>query len=248
MLSKTATGLAWGALAVALACSAAVSAPAPSAPVLAKIADAYGGRTVLDSIKTNIEQLSLTSQGQDTAVSYTHVLPDKFLEVVSIPALHVMVTTGYDGKTVWQKDSYGHVAALTGDRLATALCQANDPMDAILRPATSKAAVAVKPDQTLDGKKYIVLLISQAGCPSTTLYVDPKTYLVARWSNDLQTTDFSNYQTGPAGEKYPKSIVLTTPEGTAIATVTSEQDNVTVDPSIFAMPPGSPAPTPSAGS
>lgn len=243
MPRSIATACGAGAVALALACSAALSAPAPAAPIIAKIVAAYGGSQVLDAIKSTRQQISLTILGQPGIVTFTELLPDKFVETISIPGDHVSVTTGFDGKNGWKQDTYGHVKPLTGDELTAAICQANDPMDAVMRPGASKAAVAVRPDQTEDGKRYTVLLVSQAGCPSTTLYVDPKTYLVSRLVADVQTTDFSNYATGPAGEKYPKTIAFSVMGQPTVGTVTSIEDNVSVDPSIFAMPSGSPAPS-----
>ncbi len=190
-------------------------------------------------------QMSLTSLGQPSTVTYTQVYPDRFLQVIAIPALHVTVTTAVNGAAGWQQDSYGHVQALSGDKLAAAECQAHDPMSTLLHPASGKGLFAMQPDATLDGKKYHVLLLSQPGCPSTTIYVDPKTYLVTRLTDDVATTDFSDFTTGPAGEKYPKTLSVTTAGVNALATITQKEDNVAVDDTIFAMPAASPAPAPS---
>lgn len=220
-------------------------APPSSAGVVSKMIDAYGGRATLDAIKTKVEVLSLSIQGEPGTITNTQEAPNKFLELVSIPAYRVSVTTGYDGSNGWIVDSYGHVRALTGDQLATARCQAADAVGSLLHPEQTSATFALQPNQTVDGKSYLVLLFSQKGCPTTSLYVDPQTYLIGRFVNELQTIDLSDYTSGPLGEKYPKTLAITSAEGTAIATVTSLKDNPQIDETIFTMPP-IPSPLPSA--
>ena len=183
--------------------ASAKAAPLPSAAsVLANLTQAYGGRTVLDSIKSSSESLSLSLQGQPGTSTTTHEMPNKFVNVLTVPAYHVNMTTGFDGTNGWIKDSYGQVKLLAGDQLATVRCQFNNPIYAMLHP-TADVAAAVQPSQTVDGKSYLVLLVSQKGCSSTTLYIDPRTYLVSRLIGEQQTTDLSDYSTGPAGEVSP---------------------------------------------
>jgi hypothetical protein len=226
----------------------AEAAPPPASTVIAKMATAVGGRDVLDSIKTSVQTLSLSIQGQPGTVTVTIKRPDKFLQVVSIPALNVSLTQGFDGTNGWFQDGFGHVKVATGDQLASLRCSAANPVGALLRSdGPLPAAAAVQPDATLDGKQYIVLSVSQKDCPSTTIYIDPKSYLVFRVTNSAQTIDPSNYTTGPAGEKYAKTLVISGPMGTTIATVTSQQDNVPVDDALFATPP-IPSPSPVATS
>jgi|SRR5579863_4331362 len=230
-------GLAVAGCAAAAACllaSSAIAATSASA-VLQKMAKAYGGRTVLDAIKTQRVNLSLSIQGQPSTVTTTTERPNRMLEVVSIPAMHLVVTTGFDGANGWVQDTYGHVKALSGDQLSEVSCQADDPVYDALH-ASKGSSITQEPSQTLDGKNYVVLQVSQKGCQPSTLLVDPKTYLISRLLAPQQTVDFSNYATDAAGEKYPRTLAITSALGTQVGTVTSIEDNVKIDDAIFAMP------------
>jgi hypothetical protein len=107
---------------------------------------------------------------------------------------------------------------------------------------------AVLPNATLDGKPYIVLQLTPKDCPVETDYIDPATYTIHRVDTVGQISTFADFKKGPQGEIYPSTIVETGPSGVIVATITSVQDNTTVDPSIFAMPspPASASPAPSA--
>jgi len=239
-----------GATCAVLASTPASSASLPSSTsVIAKIVAAYGGPSVLGSIKSTVQVASLTLQGQPGTITVTTERPNKSLEVVAVPAFHAIITTAYDGANGWTSDAYGNVKALSGDQLTSTRCDSTDLTYAMLHPDPT-IAFAVQPNQTVDGKSLIALLVSQKDCPTITLLVDPKTYLIARYVSAVETIDFSDYASGPAGEMYPKTAVITGGIGTYYTTVTSIQDNVTIDESIFAMPAAgkSPAPTPSSSS
>jgi hypothetical protein len=199
---------------------------------------AYGGRTVLDSIKSMQQTASFTLQGEAATLTSTQELPNKFIQVVSIPAYHAAQTTAFDGTQGWESDAFGHIRPLTGERLTLVRCQAIDITHAVLHLDPS-IALAVQPNQTINGNTYIPLLFSPKGCLTSTLFVDPKTYLIGRFVNALQTIDFSDYTTGPLGEKYPKTAVVTAGVGTYVTTITALNDNVPIDESIFSMPAGS---------
>ena len=224
--------------------AASLAATPTTAAVIDKMIAAYGGRTVLDSIKTKVEVVSISIRGQAGTITSTEKKPNKFLEVISIPGLGFTSTTGFDGKSAWTSDAYGNVKALSGDQLNTVRCQAVDETSEMLHPDGS-TAVAVRPNKTIDGKSYVTLLFSKSGCPSETLYVDPKTDLVVRTSSSDSTIVLSNYTSGPAGEKYPKTVTVTNAMATYVGTVTSLKDNPQVDDSAFAMPP-MPSPSPAA--
>jgi len=223
--------------------------PPSSADVVGKMIAALGGRTALESIKSKVEIVSLQLPDQMVTTTVTRVEPDKYLEVDTLPAYHQAITTGYDGTTGWVDDTYGNVKQLTGDQLTVVRCKAQDPAASFLG-ADKSTTFDAKPDQTVDGKSYIVLVANHDGCPTTTLYVDPKTYLVWRFTDGLQTVDLSDYAVGPSGEKYAKTLAITSGMGSFLGAVTSVKDNVQIDDAIFVMPQkasASPAaPTPAA--
>lgn len=229
------------AAAVCLAATSAGAAPAGSV-ILQKMAKAYGGRAVLDAIKTERITLSVTIQGQASTITTTTERPNRMLTEVSIPGMHLVVTTGFDGAHGWVQDTYGHVKALSGDQLSELGCQADDPIYDALHARTA-SSVMQEPSQTLDGKSYIVLQVSQKGCQPSTLLVDPRTYLIARVLGPQQTIDFSNYAIDSAGQKYPRTLVITSGFVTQIGTVTKMEDNVDIDDAIFAMPASAPTPS-----
>lgn len=231
--------------AAGLTTDARAASTMPTATVLSKMIVAAGGKDVLDTIKTSVQVVSLTVQGQSGTITTTVELPSKFIQVVSVPAFHLTVTTAFDGTNGWSSDAYGNVKALVGDQLTTTRCNSTDLVYAMLHPDPT-IAFAVQPNQTVDGKSLMTVLVSQKDCPTITLLVDPKTYLPARYVSPLQTVDFSDYVKGPLGEAYPKTVVITGGIGTYYTTVTSVQDNPKVDESIFAMPATAQSPAPAA--
>jgi len=230
---------------VGVSTDARAASTMPMATVTSKMIAAYGGKDVLDSIKTSVHVVALTVQGQTGTITTTIEAPSKFLQVVSVPAFHATVTTAFDGTNGWSSDAYGNVKALTGDQLTTTRCNATDITHAMLHPDPT-IVFAVQPNQTVDGKSLITVLVSEKGCPTVTLLVDPQTELITRYVSPLQTVDFSDYMKGPLGEIYPKTVVITGGIGTYYTTVTSIQDNVPVDDSIFAMPASGQSPAPAA--
>ncbi|HEY7992591.1 MAG TPA: hypothetical protein VID24_00095 [Candidatus Eremiobacteraceae bacterium] len=232
----------------------AIASVAPSAgatkinPVVAKMIQAYGGSAVLDSIKTRIVVVNLPFQGEAATITMTYERPNRLVRVVEIPALRITETYGFDGTRGWVRDSYGHVQEMSGTDLSNFHCQAIDPILTLLQSGAAPSVISVRSSRaTVDGKQYESLDVIEPGCPESTMLVDPATYLITRVSDTDQSADLSNYQIGSAGERYPKTVVTNSPGlGTTVETITSEQVNVTVDDSIFAMPaPGSsPAPAP----
>jgi hypothetical protein len=172
----------------AITTDAGAASTMPTSTVISKIITAYGGKDVLDSIKTAVQVVSLTVQGQSGTITTTIEVPSKFVQIVSVPAFHATVTTAFDGTTGWSSDAYGNVKAITGDQLTLTRCQATDLSYSLLHPDPS-IVFAVQPNATINGKSLITMLMSQKDCPTVTLYVDPKTFLLARYVSALQTID-----------------------------------------------------------
>jgi len=216
-------------------------------PIVAKMIAAYGGSSVLNAIKTRVVTVAAAVQGEAATITTTYEWPNQLVQVIQIPALRVTYTTGYNGSVGWARDSYGQIQAQTGDQLALLKCLADNPIESVLRSSGGAGDASIQSSTTTDGgKKYDVLKVTQPSCPVTTLLLDTNTHLVVRESTDAQKNDYSNYDVDSGGEMYPKTVVTSASGVTTVASVTSVQDNVTLDPSIFAMPaPGSsPAPAP----
>lgn len=240
-------GLVWAALALAAIASVAPSAGATKVnPVVAKMIDAFGGATVIQSIKTRVVTIAVAVQGESALITTTYERPNLLVQVEQVPALHYTLTYGYDGTRAWARDTYGHVQEQTGNDLTRLKCLADGAIEAVLASGGSSDAAIQSSRTTVNGKQYDVLRVTQPACPETTLLLDTTTHLIMRETNGSQTNDYSNYAVDPAGEQYPKTIVASADGVTSVGTVVSVQDNVTLDPSIFAMPaPGSsPAPAP----
>jgi hypothetical protein len=241
-------GLICAAFALTAIVFAAPSTAAPKInPIVEKMIAAYGGSAVLNSIKTRVVTVAAAIQGEAATITTTYEWPNEIVQVIQIPALRVTYTTGYDGSVGWARDSYGQIQAQTGDQLTLLKCLADNPIEAVLKSGGGTSDASVESSTTTDGgKKYDVLRVTQPGCPVTTLLLDTTTHLVVRESTDTRKNEFSNYDVDSAGEKYPKTVVTSASGATTVGSVTSVQDNVTLDPSIFAMPaPGSsPAPAP----
>lgn len=231
----------------ALVFAASSTAATKINPIVAKMIAAYGGSGVLNSIKTRVVTVAAAVQGEAATVTTTYEWPNHIVQVIQIPGLRVTYTTGYNGSVGWARDSYGQIQAQTGDQLTLLKCLADNPIEAVLKSDGGTSDASIQSSAMTDnGKKYDVLHVTQPGCPATTLLLDTTTHLVVRESNDSQRNDFSNYAVDSGGETYPRTVVTSANGATTVGSVTSVQDNVTLDPSIFAMPaPGSsPAPAP----
>jgi len=231
----------------AIVFAAAATAATKINPIVTKMIAAYGGSTVLNSIKPRVVTVAAAVQGEAATITTTYEFPNHLVQVIQIPALRVTYTTGYNGAVGWARDSYGQIQAQTGDQLTLLKCLADNPIEAVLKSGGGASDASVQSSTTTEGgKNYDVLHVTQPGCPATTLLLDQTTHLVTRESTDTQKNDFSNYESDAGGEKYPRTVVTSASGVTTVGTVTSVQDNVTLDPSIFSMPaPGSsPAPAP----
>jgi hypothetical protein len=224
------------ALLPALAADAASTSAESADSIVSKVVQAYGGRAALASIKNQIIVVELDIGGQPATSTTTIAAPNKYMTVIEVPGLQTKISRGYDGAVAWETDSYGVVRPLTGQRATSVLCEAIDANETSLFPDRWPTKVEAQPSQTVDGKSYLVLSIEPRGCEKSTAYVDPKTYLIMRYATAGQTSAFSNFQNGPAGEKYAKSIEVTGSMGVLQGTVTSVRANVPLDPSAFAMP------------
>lgn len=241
-------------LTCALCAACAVASAVPSAgatskvnPVVAKMIAAYGGTAVLSAIKTRAVTVSAAIQGEAATITTTYAWP-KLVQVIEIPALRVTVTYGYDGSRGWTRDSQGLVQEQTADQLGDLRCLTNNPLEELLGSGGGTSDLSVQSSRaTVDGTQYDKLDVTRPGCPTTTMLVDTTTHLVSHQTTGSQTSDFSNYQSDPAGERYPKTVVTSAMGVTTVGTVISIEDNITVDDSMFAMPTSRSSPVPVPG-
>jgi hypothetical protein len=240
--------------AVGFAARVVIAAPPPASDLVAKIVAAEGGASVVQSIQSVIIVATGQVNGNDVVVTSSFAAPTKWVQAFEIPSYHVKVYKGFDGTSAWQTDTNGDVDVLAGDQATAVECQAIDSDPAGIASTNWPRAIASQPDLTLDGKTYHVLSVTPKGCPLSTFYVDPQTYLIDRVDESGQTLTFSDFKKGPSGEIYATSVISSGAAGVIAATVTSRQDNPTISPSTFAVPPGpvvspnpgtSPTPTPS---
>lgn len=249
-MRASAFGLICAVCLVATVASTAPSAEASAAkvnPLVAKMIVAYGGSAVVSAIKTRVVTVTAAIQGEAGTITTTYARP-KLVQVIQIPALHVTVTYGYDGSRGWTRDTQGLVQEQTEDQLTVLRCLTNNPLEDVLGSGGGPSDFSVRSSRTtVGGKQYDQLDVTRPGCPATTMLVDPTTHLVTREMIGSQTSDFSNYQTDPAGERYPKTVVTSSDGLTTVGTVTDIEDNVTVDDSMFAMPVSRSSPVPVPG-
>jgi hypothetical protein len=228
----------------ALAAGATSSPTESAASILSNVTQAYGGRAVLAAIKNEIIVVDLTIGGQQATSTTMIAAPNKYMTVIDVPGMHAKVSRGFDGAVAWATDAYGVVRSLTGDSANAVKCEAIDANETSLFPDRWPTTVKAQPSQTVDGKTYLVLSIEPRGCEKSTAFVDPKTYLIMRYATTGQTSAFSNFQNGPSGEKYAKSIEVTGGMGVLLGTVTSVRANVPLDPSAFSIPSAAAPPPP----
>lgn len=229
-----------------IAAPLAVIAARPRGPltvedVVARYAAAVGGRDVLAKISSRVVQLSTSAWDQPAAVTITSKAPANYLEVIDIPALGETIRRGFDGKVAWSQ-SDGAVRILKGAGREELIDRAAAANYTELFAERWPTSVTLLPEQVRAGNRFIALRIEPDGARPRELLLDAATYrpaiVLRRWGGGEASVEATATAKGPLGEAFARQTTMTDSAGNRAvsATVTSIQDNVSVDDAIFSPP------------
>ncbi len=146
--------------------------------VLDKMIAAQGG-DVLKTIKSShsVGKIKIIPQGVEGPMTIKAVFPGKFKSEVEIMGMKFIQAT--DGKMGWvDNPMQGGLKKMSPKETKSALRGAVGFGD-LLEPSKHGLTYALKANETVDGKSYLVLERKYEDGKSSTLYIDSKTYLPA---------------------------------------------------------------------
>jgi len=152
----------------------------------AKIIDAQGGKTALESIKdrTVTGDIEIVQQGLSGTLTTYKKEPDKRRSDIEI--MGMVITQAYDGQMAWfTNPQTGSSEEVSGEQVEIMKRQAL-PVEAALNPEKYGIKWAYIGKETVDGKDCFVLEQTFSDGLNVTHYVDSKTYLTYK-SKSLMT-------------------------------------------------------------
>jgi hypothetical protein len=234
--------------------SAAEAQPSPPASAtqnsgdttaaLDKYAAAIGGRSLMARIHTQVSIFTFTLLGRTMVVKTTTKTPFYFLQETQAEGGSGKIAIGFDGKTAWSQGPDGKTTTLSGDKRAEIVSEAAGGNTSELFPDRWPTDVALKPNETHDGKSYVVLAITPKDGITHDVLLDAQTYqpvIERSHESDVAVLSVVNsFSKGPMGELQAQSVTTTRSDGfpQITATLQSVRDNPTVDDAIFAPPLG----------
>ena len=245
-----------GLLLAVFACMAAV-ASAQTPPSVDEVVDkslaAIGGRAVLAknttrsiagkiAVSTDAGEIPGTIEGVNQA-------PNKMRRVISLDLSALggdkaTIEQRFDGTTGFVMDSMRGDMTLSGSQLEN-LKNTIFPSPLLDYKTRGTKVVLGGKDKVGDREVY-ALSVQPATGPVTRLFVDAQSYLPVRaivtlevpeLGSQEQTTDFSDYR-DVDGVKVPFGIKISSAIQTIRITVTKVEQNVKLDPAVFAKPAG----------
>ncbi len=218
--------------------------PAPGVPettesVLARHLEALGGRAAVAAIKTTRVTLSLETGGIKGAGTTIYKAPDKELETETLGINET--AEGYDGKDAWQRDTNGNIRMLGEDERRDLRRELYvDTNSYVLPDEGVPGVVKLHPEREAGTGDYVLDLLPKDG-KSSTIFLDPKTFLIAKEQhyddNVLEVTTFGGYRKVD-GVEFPFTQRTTngTPRYDITLQVTGIQNNIRVADSLFSPP------------
>lgn len=210
------------------------------AEVLAKVKEATGG-AAWDGIKSLHFELTVATSGlSGTAGSWTDVTTGHYMDTYQLGP--VSGADGYDGETVWSKDTSGQVRPEEGgDERLGAVNEAYRRCLGYWYPERHGAAMEDQSTQEEDGRTFRVLSVTPDGGRPYTIWVDTGTWLfdrtVEKTAMEVRTTYLSDYREVD-GVRIPYASRSTNGEERydVHTTITSVEVNPDLAEGLFAMP------------
>jgi hypothetical protein len=239
-------------LAIAAPALSARSAQTPTTAdaVVAKHLEAEGGRAALSKLTSRhaTGTIVLTIPGAELGgpVELFLKAPNKSRAVMSLDLAAVgaggtlEVQQIFDGTAGWAINPMQGDQPITGTQLEN--MKDNTFPTPFMAPLPSGSKLTMLPNETVDGKSWIVLQLTRPSGNNTKIYFDPETYLIGRSVSMIDNPETgakmqlvsssSDYRTVD-GVKVPFKIVNASDIQTITIVLTKVEHNVPMDDAMF---------------
>jgi outer membrane lipoprotein-sorting protein len=156
----------------------AIPAKSQSAPdILGKMIDAMGGRKALENIKdTTISgSMELTQMGLSATITIYQKEPNK--SRLDIEVMGMLITQACDGEVAWAVNPQTGMTEEMPEEQAVYMKRQSLGNAVFLDPKKMGITFSYKGKENIEGKDYLVLEQAFADGYTSTLYLDPETYL-----------------------------------------------------------------------
>jgi outer membrane lipoprotein-sorting protein len=156
----------------------AIPAKSQSAPdILQKMIDAMGGRKALEKIKdtTVSGSMELTQMGLDATITVYQKEPDK--SRFDIEVMGMLITQACDGEIAWGVNPQTGMTEEMPEDQAVYMKRQSLGNVVYLDPKKMGITFIYKGKENIESKDYLVLEQAYADGYTSTLYIDPDTYL-----------------------------------------------------------------------
>jgi outer membrane lipoprotein-sorting protein len=233
-----------------LACTRTASAQNVD-DIIEKSLTAQGGRAAIARITSRSTKGSIvvTSPGGNLpgTIEVLNQAPNKVrtvlnLDLTSVGAGSLTVDQRFDGTSAYAMDSMRGNSEMTGDRLET-LRNAAFPSPFLGYKDRGTTILLTSRDKVGDKEAY-VLIVTPASGPASRVWINAESYLPMKASTTINTpetgpieqvNEFADYR-DVDGVKVPYKLTVTSAVQSYTMTVTSVEQNVKIDPVLFAKP------------
>ena len=157
---------------------------------------ALGGKEAVEAITSTRVTANVETGGIKGTVVTVFAVPDKEFEEDKLGILDIK--QGYDGKTAWRRDTNGNTRPLGEDEVKNLRNQLFFDTNSYVIPGRIAGKMTLRPQTDPATGDYVIDALPDGGKP-TTLFIDPKTFLIAREQhnddNVTVTTSYSDYRT-----------------------------------------------------
>lgn len=149
-----------------------------SEKILEKMIKAQGGRKVLEKINDTIltGAFEMPAMGMSGTMTIYQKEPNKMRWDAEF--MGMKMTQAFDGETAWWTDPQAGSAQEMPEKMAKDFKRGTLGRDSLLNPEKFGITYTYKGKEKIEGKDYLVLEQTFSDGYKSTLYVDPKTYLV----------------------------------------------------------------------
>jgi len=219
--------------------------PPPAAQILAKYLEAVGGADALAKIMTRVEKGNVLAGQNPIPIDLYMKAPNKRISFAHTPNGDSI--TAFDGTAGWLGGGRGGPRDMNSIDSMSAMVDAALAFPADLKKVFPRMS-SISPDKIGDKEMY-VLIARGPGAPTTRLFFDEQTGLLARAIryNDVGLglmpvqVDYADYREVD-GVKIPFRWTLSRPGGRFTIQIDSAQQNVPIDDAKFVKP-AAPAPS-----
>ena len=146
--------------------------------IMEKMIEAMGGRKTLEKIKdTTISgSMDLTQMGLDGAITVYQKEPNK--SRFDIEVMGMVITQACDGETAWMINPQTGMTEEMPEQAAEYMKRESLGNSVYLDPKKFGITFTFKGKENIEGKDYLVLEQAYADGFTSTMFIDPDTYLV----------------------------------------------------------------------